>query len=55
MFYFLNMSELTSLIVIALLSVLMTPIWFRFSRILWLYWFGGLHYDPSDNYREKKV
>jgi uncharacterized protein (DUF983 family) len=47
MFYFLTLSELTSLIVIALLSVLMTPFSFRFSRIIWLYWFGGLHYDPA--------
>ncbi len=54
MFYFLELSDLASLIVIALLSVLMTPFSFRFSRIIWLYWFGGLRYDP-DSFRDKKV
>jgi uncharacterized protein (DUF983 family) len=47
MFYLLSISEMTSLILIALLSVLLTPFSFRFSRLIWLYWFGGLTYDPN--------
>ncbi len=46
-FYLFNFSEMTSLIIIGLLAVLLTPVSFRFSRIIWLYWFGGLHYDPD--------
>jgi Protein of unknown function (DUF983) len=32
---------------IALIALLFTPITFRYSRILWLHWFGGLEYDST--------
>ena len=47
MYYFTSLSETVELIVIALAAVAVTPFSFRWSRILWLYWFGGLHYKPS--------
>ena len=47
MYYFTNLSETVELIVIALAAVAVTPFSFRWSRILWLYWFGGLHYNPN--------
>lgn len=28
-------------------AVLFTPFSFRYSRILFLYFFGGIHFDPS--------
>jgi hypothetical protein len=31
---------------IALVAVLFTPWTYRYSRILWLYWFGGHRYQP---------
>ena len=47
MYYFTSLSETVELIVIALAAVAVTPFSFRWSRILWLYWFGGLHYNPN--------
>jgi hypothetical protein len=47
MYYLFTVSEIVSLVLIALLSVILTPFSFRFSRLIWLYWFGGLHYDPD--------
>ncbi len=55
MFYLFDISEMSSLIIIALASVLLTPFSFRFSRIIWLYWFGGLRYNPPDSFLEGKV
>ena len=31
---------------IALVAILFTPWTYRYSRILWLYWFGGHRYEP---------
>jgi hypothetical protein len=28
-------------------SILIIPFSFRYSRILFLYWFGGIHYRPN--------
>jgi hypothetical protein len=39
-------SDMMYVIVIGLGAVIFTPISFRFSRILYLYWFGGISYDP---------
>jgi hypothetical protein len=47
MYYLVALSEPVALILIAVLAVIITPFSFRASRILWLYWFGGLHYDPN--------
>ncbi len=32
---------------ITVVALVFTPWTYRFSRILWLYWFGGLRYDPT--------
>jgi uncharacterized protein (DUF983 family) len=39
-------SDVMYVIVIGLGAVIFTPTSFRFSRILYLYWFGGISYDP---------
>jgi hypothetical protein len=39
---FVELPEIIYLVLIAVLAVLATPLSFRVSRILWLYWFGGL-------------
>lgn len=40
-------SDIIYVTIIGLGAMLFTPISFRFSRILFLYWFGGLSYHPS--------
>ena len=47
LYYFVELPEAVYLILIALLAALITPFSFRCSRILWLFWFGGLHYKPK--------
>lgn len=32
---------------ISAVAIVFTPWTYRFSRILWLYWFGGLRHDPT--------
>ena len=40
-------SDIVYILVIPLGSVLFTPIFFRYARILFLYMFGGIKFDPS--------
>jgi phosphoglycerol transferase MdoB-like AlkP superfamily enzyme len=40
--YVLDIQSIFQLLIIAIAAVLITPFSFRFSRILWLYWFGGI-------------
>jgi len=40
--FFLNPSDLVYFIAIVTAAAVSTPISFRYSRILFLYWFGGL-------------
>jgi uncharacterized protein (DUF983 family) len=40
--YVLDIRSIFQLLIIAIAAVLITPFSFRFSRILWLYWFGGI-------------
>lgn len=47
LYYFVELSEPVYLILIALFATLTTPFSFRWSRVIWLYWFGGLHYKPK--------
>ncbi|MBY0436166.1 MAG: DUF983 domain-containing protein [Cyclobacteriaceae bacterium] len=47
-YYFIDLPEAAYLTLIALLAVLFTPASFRFSRVLWLYWFGGLSYKGEN-------
>jgi uncharacterized protein (DUF983 family) len=41
-----ELPEMAYIALIALIAILCTPFSFRASRILWLYWFGGHHYQP---------
>ena len=47
LYFTLNPSDTVYVISIAMAAILFTPFCFRYSRILWLYWFGGYHYDPQ--------
>lgn len=47
LFYLADWPETVCLILIATLAVIITPFSFRFSRVLWLFWFGGLHYKSE--------
>jgi uncharacterized protein (DUF983 family) len=50
LYYFVELPEVVYLILIALMAVLFMPPSFRISRVLWLYWFGGLDYkEPRQN------
>lgn len=42
--YVVSLPEGINLVLIAVLAVVITPFSFRVSRVLWLYWFGGLTY-----------
>lgn len=41
-----DVADWVYILVIALAAVLFTPLNFRASRVIWLYWFGGLSFDP---------
>ncbi|MBS1542929.1 MAG: DUF983 domain-containing protein [Bacteroidetes bacterium] len=41
-----TLPEWADIALIALLAALTTPFSFRASRIIWLYWFGGLQRKP---------
>lgn len=46
--YFLgNPADWVYITVIAITAILLTPFSFRYSRILFLYFFGGIHFDPT--------
>ena len=40
-------SDNTYVIVIIASTIVFAPFSFRYSRVLWLYWFGGYRYDPN--------
>jgi Protein of unknown function (DUF983) len=47
-FYLLfNPSDWVYVSAIAVVALLFTPITYRYSRLLWLYWFGGLKHNPD--------
>ena len=46
LFLFFRPSDVVYLICILIATVLVTPFSFRYSRILFLYWFGGYHFEP---------
>lgn len=49
MYSFWDLPEWAFIVVVFLLAVVALPFSFRMSRTLWLYWFGGLHYNPKHN------
>jgi len=46
--FFEDWSELTYILVLTSLTIVIAPFTFRFSRILWLYWWGGLKFKNWD-------
>lgn len=40
-------SEWTYIGIVIFLAFLMAPLNYRYSRVLYLYWFGGIKYNPS--------
>jgi hypothetical protein len=47
LYLFFEPSDLTYVTVIVVAALAFTPFNYRASRLLWLYWFGGLTYDPE--------
>jgi len=47
LYLFAQPSDVVYISVIAVAALVFTPFNYRASRLLWLYWFGGLQYDPS--------
>ncbi len=47
LFFLFHPADEVYLIVIGIAALLFTPFSFRYSRILFLYWFGGYNHDPS--------
>ncbi len=47
LYFFFHPSDLDYLIWITIAAILFTPISFRYSRVLFLFWFGGYHYEPE--------
>ena len=35
------------LIAVSLITIILLPVTFRYSRILFLHWFGGIDFDPK--------
>lgn len=46
LYIFWDPSDVVYVIIIGLGAILFTPISFRVSRVLYLYWLGGLSYNP---------
>ncbi len=46
LYLFFRPSDTVYLICIIVAAVLFTPFSFRYSRVLFLYWFGGYHFEP---------
>jgi len=46
LFIFFRPSDVVYAICIVLAALVFTPVSFRYSRILFLYWFGGYHFEP---------
>jgi uncharacterized protein (DUF983 family) len=46
LYIFWDPSDMVYVIIIGLGAMFFTPISFRVSRVLFLYWFGGLSYSP---------
>jgi len=47
LYLFFKPSDLVYVTSIAMAALVLTPFNYRTSRILWLYWFGGLRYDST--------
>ena len=47
LYFLFEPSDVIYVSVIGVAALLFTPFFFRVSRVLFLYWFGGYHYDPN--------
>jgi hypothetical protein len=47
LYLFFEPSDTVYITVIAIAALVFTPFNYRASRLLWLYWFGGLTYNPE--------
>ena len=47
LYFLFHPSDVVYVVTIGLAALLFTPVFFRLSRILFLYWFGGHRYDPD--------
>jgi uncharacterized protein (DUF983 family) len=46
LYIFFRPSDTVYLICIVAVAIIFTPFSFRYSRVLFLYWFGGYHFEP---------
>jgi len=46
LYFLFNPSDTVYVITITVAAILFTPFSFRYSRVLFLYWFGGYRYRP---------
>lgn len=49
MYYFWSLPEWLFLLLVAVIAVGIMPYSFRMSRVIWLYWFGGLRYNQRNS------
>lgn len=47
LYLFVDPADWVYVLVISIFAVVATPLTFRFSRVLWLYWFGGIKEGDS--------
>lgn len=47
LYFFVHPTDLGYVIWITIAAILFTPFSFRYSRVLFLYWFGGYRHDPN--------
>jgi uncharacterized protein (DUF983 family) len=47
LYFFVHPSDTGYVVWITIAAMLFTPFSFRYSRVLFLYWFGGYRYDPQ--------
>ena len=48
LYFFFHPSDIVYIITIIAAAIIFTPFSFRYSRILFLYWFGGYRYQPPN-------
>jgi hypothetical protein len=47
LYIFFHPSDVVYFVWITIAAILFTPFSFRYSRVLFLHWFGGYHYEPE--------
>lgn len=49
LYFLFHPSDIVYVVIIGVTALACTPFFFRLSRVLFLYWFGGHHYRPHNN------